>query len=148
MTTSFAVWRREGFIITTDPAATDLDAVCGFLATSYWARDVPRADLEASIRAARVYNLLEEAERRQIGFARVVTDGVRFAWLSDVFVLDAWRGRGLARWLVATIMADPTLREVRRWLLATLDAQGLYRACGWAEAPAGRLMEYRPAPTR
>lgn len=134
------LWRHASFLITSDPAATDIDLVCRFLQGTYWARDIPRETLERSIRAALAYNLLDEKEGRQIGFARVVTDEVRFAWLSDVFVLEAYRGRGLARWLVRTVLDDPRLREVGRWLLATQDAHGLYRRLGFEEVNPGRYM--------
>jgi GNAT superfamily N-acetyltransferase len=139
---TYRVWRRPGFVISTDPRATDLDQVCGFLATTYWARDVPREALEQSIRAALVYNLIDEASGRQAGFARVVTDQARFAWLSDVFVLEAYRGRGLGEWLVQAVLDDPRLARVGRFLLATADAHGLYREHGWRDAPPGRYMTF------
>lgn len=138
-----AAWRRAGFTIAADPAATDLDLVCGFLATSYWATGLAREVLERSIEGALVYNLIKDASCRQVGFARVVTDQARVAWLSDVFVLESHRGRGLGRWLVQTVMDDPRLAAVRRWMLATDDAHGLYRQLGWQEAPAGHYMTLR-----
>lgn len=144
MAEAHAEWRRDGFVITTDPGATDLDQVCGFLRTTYWAAELTRAELETSIRAALVYNLLEEPRRRQVGFARVVTDHARFAWLSDVFVLDPHRGRGLGTWLVGTVMGDPRVRHVRRWLLGTRDAHPLYRKLGWDDVPPGRYMVLIP----
>jgi GNAT superfamily N-acetyltransferase len=133
-------WRQGGFLIATDPGATDLDVVCGFLEGSYWAKGMPREILERSLRSALVYNLIEEAGGRQVGFARVVTDHARIAWLSDVFVLEAYRARGLGKWLVQTVQDDPRLATVRRWLLATADAHGLYRQHGWEDAPPGRYM--------
>jgi GNAT superfamily N-acetyltransferase len=136
-------WQRDGFTITTDPATTDLDVVCGFLADSYWAKGLARDLLERSVRAAMVYNLIEDGGR-QVGFARAVTDGARIAWLSDVFVLDRHRGRGLGKWLVQTVQDDPRLATVRRWVLATDDAHGLYRQHGWQDAPAGLYMHRRP----
>ena len=136
-------WRRAGFTIATDPAATDLDLVCGFLAGSYWAKGLAREVLERSIAAALVYNLIEDASGRQVGFARVVTDRARMAWLSDVFVLESHRGRGLGRWLAQTAMDDPRLATVRRWMLATDDAHGLYRQLGWQDAPPGHYMTLR-----
>jgi GNAT superfamily N-acetyltransferase len=138
-------WRQGGFVIATDPAATDLDVVCGFLEGSYWAKGVPREVLERSVRAALVYNLIDEARGCQVGFARVVTDHARMAWLSDVFVLDAYRARGLGKWLVQTVQDDPRLATIRRWVLATDDAHGLYRQHGWEDAPPGRYMHrHRP----
>ena len=132
-------------MIATDPATTDIDAVCDFLQTAYWAHDVSRADLVQSIRAALVYNLIDENDGAQIGFARVVTDGSRIGWLSDVYVLDAYRGRGLGKWLVGTVMADPRVAGLRRMVLATDDAHALYRQYGWSDAPPGRYMIYSKA---
>jgi GNAT superfamily N-acetyltransferase len=74
-----------------------------------WAEEVPRQVLEQSIRAALVYNLIDQASGRQVGFARVVSDQARFAWLSDLFVLEAYRGQGLGAWLVQTVLDDPRL---------------------------------------
>lgn len=136
------VRKRPGFRITSDPEATDLDLVCGFLRGTYWAGDVPRQVLEASFRSCLVYNLIDLEAGAQAGFGRVLSDRARFAWLSDVFVLDRYRGRGLGTWLVATIMADPRLQAVQRWLLATEDAHGFYRRCGWEDAPEGRYMVF------
>jgi ribosomal protein S18 acetylase RimI-like enzyme len=136
-------WRRAGFTIATDPAATDLDLVCGFLADSYWAKGLPREVLERSIREALVYNLIEDGSGQQVGFARVITDHARFAYLSDLFVLEAFRGRGLGKWLAQTVMDDPRLAAVRGWMLATDDAHGLYRQFGWRDAPPGRYMTWQ-----
>jgi GNAT superfamily N-acetyltransferase len=74
----------------------------------------------------------------------VLTDRARVAWLSDVFVVDEYRGHGLGKWLVETIMADPRLSPVGRWLLATRDAHDLYRRFGWEDAPADRYMVFTP----
>ncbi len=137
-------WRHAGFTIATDPAATDLDLVCGFLADSYWAKGLPREVLERSISEALAYNLIEDSSGQQVGFARVITDHARFAYLSDLFVLDAYRGRGLGKWLAQTVMDDPRLATVRGWMLATDDAHGLYRQLGWQDAPPGRYMTWRP----
>jgi GNAT superfamily N-acetyltransferase len=73
---------------------------------------------------------------RQVGFARVVTDHATFAYLADVFVVEAERGKGLGRHLVDIILAHPDLQGLRRWLLGTRDAHSLYRRCGFAEPPA------------
>jgi GNAT superfamily N-acetyltransferase len=142
MTEPYRAWRRDGFVISTDPAATDLDQVCNFLATTYWAKGLPRHVVEGSIRAALVYNLIDEANGRQAGFARVVSDLTRFAWLSDVFVLEAYRGKGLGGWLVQTVLDDSRLALVGRFLLATADAHRLYRRLGWEDVRPGRYMAF------
>lgn len=132
--------RHAGYLIDTDPAATDMEVVTGFLAASYWARGLARDTVERSIRNAMVWNLRDEADGRQVGFARAVSDTVRFAWLSDVFVLEAARGRGLGLFLMQTVLADPRVAEVERWLLGTRDMHPLYRRFGFEDAPAGRYM--------
>lgn len=122
-------WTREGYRISTDPAQLDLDVVHGFLATSYWAAGIPRDVVARSIEASVPFGLYRGDE--QVGFARVVTDRATFAYLCDVFVVEAHRGRGLGRWLVATVLAHPDLRALRRWMLATWDAHGLYAGHGF-----------------
>jgi GNAT superfamily N-acetyltransferase len=134
-----AEWHHEGFTISTDPARLDRALIMDFLAGTYWGQSIPRDRLERSIDHALVFGLYE-AGGGQVGFGRVVTDYARFAWLSDVFVLEAWRGRGLGKWLVETILAHEPLAGVTRWLLATRDAHALYRPLGFTEAPQGRFM--------
>lgn len=132
--------RQDGFTIDTERAATDLDVVCGFLANAWWTAGMPRATIERAVRASLVWNLRVEASGAQVGFARAVTDGVRFGWLSDVFVLDEFRGRGLGAFLVGAVLSDPRVGDVGRWLLATRDVHPLYRRFGFEDAPAGRYM--------
>ncbi|HZB93442.1 MAG TPA: GNAT family N-acetyltransferase [Stellaceae bacterium] len=141
--------------IDTDKARLDLAVVHRFLAASHWAKGLPMAVLARAIRHSLAYGLYRGG--RQIGFARVVTDRATFAYLADVFVLPEERGRGLGRWLIETILADPQLQSLRRWLLGTRDAQGLYARCGFGAPPppfafmerldAG-LYERRPAARR
>jgi len=136
-------WRRDQYRITTDPAEIDLDVVHGFLATTYWAAGVSRERLARSIEGSIPFGLFEGD--RQVGFARVVTDGAVFAWLADVFVAPEARGQGLGAWLIDTILAHPDIQGLRRWLLGTRDAHGLYRRAGFtALAYPDRMMEYRP----
>lgn len=138
------MWEHDGFTISTDPAHLDRDVIWRYLHDeSYWAAGVPRDLFERSIDASLNFGLFEgrpAADARQIGFARVVTDGATFAWLCDVFVLPAYRGRGLAKWLIETIVAEPDLRRVRSFVLATRDAHGLYAKYGWEPVEAGRMM--------
>jgi N-acetylglutamate synthase-like GNAT family acetyltransferase len=136
---------RDAFTISTDPARLDLDLIHGYLTRSYWAAGIPRDLVERSLRQSLNFGVYEA--RKQMGFARVVTDLATFAYLADVFVLEPYRGRGLSKWLLETILAHPDLQDVRRWHLVTRDAQGLYARFGFAEPPAGRHMErVRPNP--
>jgi GNAT superfamily N-acetyltransferase len=133
-------WERDGFIISTDPARIDLDVVHEFLAGSYWAEGIPREVVRRSIEHSLCFGLYQD--RRQIGFARVITDRATFAYLGDVFVLEAFRGRGLALWLLEVIQAHPELQGFRRWVLLTRDAHALYRQAGWSSLAApDRYME-------
>lgn len=131
--------RRDGFEISTDYARLDLDFVCGFLQGSYWAEGIPREKLEASFRNARIFGVYG-GEGPQVGFARVVTDGVRFVYLSDLFILESVRGRGLGKWLMETIYAHDGLGDVERWFLITRDARDFYRPLGFDDAPPGIVM--------
>jgi GNAT superfamily N-acetyltransferase len=133
-------WRRDGFTISTDPSRLDRDTIHEFLAGSYWAKAIPREIVDRSIEGALCFGLYENA--RQIGFARVITDFATFAYLADVFVLESHRGRGLAAWLMESILAHPKLQGLRRWMLVTRDAHPLYRKVGFtALAHPERVME-------
>ena len=139
-------WRRDGFLVTTDPARFDLDVIHGYLRRSYWAEGIPRETVERSLRNSLGFALIAQdpdgGASRQIGFARVVSDRATFAWLADVFVLEEWRGRGLSKWLVACVLEHPELQGLRRFTLGTRDAHGLYARCGFAPlADPTRAME-------
>ncbi|MEY4543813.1 MAG: hypothetical protein RL685_8 [Pseudomonadota bacterium] len=107
-----------------------MNAIHAFLVGSYWARDIPRELVERALRGSLCFGLFHVGE--QVGLARVVTDRATFAYLCDVYVLEAHRGRGLASWLVSQVLAHPELQGVRRFLLATRDAHGLYAKLGFA----------------
>jgi GNAT superfamily N-acetyltransferase len=123
-------WRRDGFEISTDPGRLDLDFTVDYLAGTYWGQDTPKEKLRRSIANALIFGLYR-AEGAQVGFCRVVSDQVRFAWLSDVFVLDELRGLGLGKWLVECAVHHPEVADVSRFLLATADAHGLYQQFGF-----------------
>ena len=122
---------KNGFEISTDAGRLDHDAIHEFLRRSYWAAGIPREMLDRSIEHALCFGLYEGP--RQIGFARVITDRATFAYLSDVYVLEEYRGRGLATWLMEAVLAYPDLQGLRRWMLATQDAHGLYRKVGFRD---------------
>jgi ribosomal protein S18 acetylase RimI-like enzyme len=121
--------RRDNFTISTDPARLDVDAICDFLTRAYWAIGRPRERTERALRNSLVFGLYDGG--KQIGLARVVSDYSIFAYLCDVFIHEDYRGRGLGKWLVQTVMEHPDLRDVRRWMLVTSDAHGLYRPFGF-----------------
>lgn len=127
------VAERDGFEISTDHARLDLDWLVAALSDrAYWAVGRSRETIERSIEGSRCFGLFNGS--RQVGLARVITDGATFAWLCDVFIDESVRGRGLGGWLVETIVAQPDLIEVRRFVLATRDAGELYRRHGGFDA--------------
>src|SRR5260370_13215829 len=133
-------WRRGEYLISTDRERLDIATIQGFLTTSYWDAGVPIEIVKRSIEHSVNFCLFQDD--RQVGFARVITDYATFAYLSDVFVLEPFRGRGLSKWLMQVIVAHPELQGLRRWMLLTRDAQGLYRQVGYAPlANPERAME-------
>ncbi len=120
----------DGYTISDDPDRLDLDMIHGYLAReSYWAQGVPRETVARAIQHSLPFGVYRDGA--QVGFARVISDRATYAYLEDVFILPAHRGRGLSKWLVATILAHPELQGLRRWALATRDAHGLYRQFGF-----------------
>ena len=123
------LWSKGDYEISTDPARVDAGMVHEFLTNSYWARGIPletvRLSIENSI-AFGVYLL-----QQQVGFARIISDLATFAYLADVFIVPAYRGRGLSRWLMECIVSHPDLQGLRRWMLGTQDAHGLYAKFGF-----------------
>lgn len=132
--------------ITTDPRRFDVAAIHRFLAGSYWSPNIPRALVERAIENSLCFAALLGGE--QVGFARVVTDRATFAYLADVFVLPEHRGRGHARRLMDAVAAHPELQGLRRFMLVTRDAHGLYAKYGFQPVAAPeRIMERaRPNP--
>lgn len=134
----------DELVVTSDPAAVDLEAVHAFLRTSYWSEEIPRDTVARAIANSIPFSVKRGAQ--QVGFARVITDRATFAYLSDVYVLEAFRGLGLARRLLDAVMAHPDLQGLRRFSLTTRDAGALYRRYGFTElaTPARHLEIYRP----
>jgi GNAT superfamily N-acetyltransferase len=122
-------WVNGSFTVTCDPARMDLAVIAEFLASSYWAKGIPAATVERSLAHSLCFALLDGS--RQVGFARVISDHATIAYLGDVFVLPEYRGRGLSKWLMECINSHPELQGLRRWILATRDAHGLYEKFGF-----------------
>jgi GNAT superfamily N-acetyltransferase len=127
--------------ISTDTDRLDVDVIHTFLAEdSYWARGIPRSVVQRAIRHSLCFGVYHRAA--QVGFARVVTDKTTFALLADVFVLEAHRGKGLSKWLMQCVVEHADLQGLRRLLLLTSDAHGLYRQFGFRElGDPSRFME-------
>jgi GNAT superfamily N-acetyltransferase len=134
-------WQRPPYTVSDDPDRLDVAAIHAYLTGSYWAAGIPRAVVEKSIAHSLCFGLYD-GDGRQVGFARVVTDRATFAYLGDVYVLEAHRGRGLSKFLMECIDAHPELAGLRRFMLVTADAHGLYAQFGFrAPARPERLME-------
>ena len=127
--------QRDEYLISTDPARLDVPFVHDYLSRhTYWAQERPLAVVEKSIAHSLCFGVYLHQSRAQVGFARVVTDRATFAWLCDVFVVDAHRNRALSKWLVECVNAHPDLQGINRLVLATRDAHELYRRYGSFEA--------------
>ena len=122
-------WVKGTLTVTCDPAKLDHAVIVEFLASSYWARGIPLETVEKALAHSLCFALLEGD--RQIGLARVISDHATFAYLADVFVFPEYRGKGLSKWLVECIVSHPELQGLRRWMLATRDAHGLYERFGF-----------------
>ena len=120
---------RDNFIISTDKHRLDLDVIHEFLARSYWAAGISRETVACSIQNSLCFGIYRNDQ--QVGFARVISDQATFAYLADVFVLEAFRGTGLSKWLMQCIIEHPNLQGLRRWVLGTRDAHGLYAQFGF-----------------
>lgn len=124
--------------------AVDFDRVHGWLTQTYWSPGIER---EKVVRAAQGSSLVINAyhEGNQVGYLRLVSDRATFAWVCDVFVAEEARGHGLAKRMVRHALEHPLHQGLRRWMLATADAHGVYRECGFIPmAQPERYMEHRP----
>ncbi|MCW3463866.1 GNAT family N-acetyltransferase [Chitinophaga nivalis] len=139
---------QEGdYLISTDKSKLDTEVIHQFLATeSYWAQGIPLSIVEKCIAGSLCFGLYHD--NRQIGFARVITDGASFAYLADVFVVTSHRGKGLSKFIMRAVIAHPDLQGLRRWLLVTADAHSLYRQFGFTDItdPQKFLQLHRPQP--
>lgn len=122
-------YQRGEYEISTERKRLDLDVIHGFLSTAYWSEGVARERVEKSIDGSMSFGLYRE--QQQIGFARVITDHTTFAYMADVFVLEAFRGLGLGKWLIETIVGHPELQDLRRFLLFTESAHKFYEPFGF-----------------
>ena len=156
--------RRGEFLISTDPARLDLDVIHGFLTNCYWAKGIPREVVARSIEHSLCFGIYHVEEQEfpglataarpgapqvrlaQVGFARVISDFATIAYLGDVFVLEAYRGRGLSAWMMECIVQHPQLQGLRRWILLTRDAHELYAKFGFTPVKSpGSYMELHRA---
>jgi hypothetical protein len=120
--------QHNGYLVSDDPVRIDVDAVHAFLTTTYWAEGIPRELVARSLENSLCFGAYTEAGE-QVGLARVISDYATFAWLADVYMLDAHRG--LSKALMRAIVSHPRLQGLRRFQLVTLNAHGLYAQFGF-----------------
>jgi ribosomal protein S18 acetylase RimI-like enzyme len=138
--------RRDGYVLTTDRARIPADEALALLHTTFWAKDMPREQLLRAMRASVCVGVL--ASDRLVAFARAVTDLATFAYLCDVVVDPAHSRRGLAQWMVRTILEHPQMQGFRRFALVTRNAKPLYEKLGFTDRPTSTYMELKPAAPR
>ena len=138
-------FRRDAFLISTDPGRLDLDVIHGFLTNCYWAKGIPREVVARSNEHSLCFGVYD-GSGVQVGFARVISDFSTVAYIGDVFVLESHCGRGLGKWLMECIAQHPALQNLRRWMLTTRDAHGLYSQVGFTPVkfPERYMERHRP----
>ncbi len=133
--------KSNNFTISTDQTRFDLELIHSVLTKLPWAEGVTLEVVKHAMQHSLAFGIFEGTS--QIGYARVVTDFTRTAWLADVFILNSHRGQGLGKYFVKTILEHPRLQTVK-WLLTTDDAQDLYRQFGFSELDPSKFMIRQP----
>lgn len=132
-------FRKDGYIISTDKELLQFDVIHNYLKTSYWSPEIPMDVVKRAAAGSIAFGIYKDSGE-QIGYARVISDCATFAYIADVFVLEAERGKGLSKWLMACIMQLPELQGLRRWGLATNDAHSLYAQFGFVPLDRPEIM--------
>ena len=141
MHTSLLSRRHGAYTISDDPARLDITAIHGFLKRAYWSEEIPRSILERALPASLCIGAYD-ASGAQVGLARFISDYATFCYVCDVYVLEEHRGQGLSKAMMKMATEHPKLQGLRRWLLGTSDAHGLYAQFGFTlPARPDRLME-------
>ncbi|MFZ1800381.1 MAG: GNAT family N-acetyltransferase [Chitinophagaceae bacterium] len=134
--------KMQDYMISTNKKLLDIHVIHNYLSErSYWAQGIPIKTVQRSIRHSICFGVYEK--EKLVGFARLVSDQATFAYLADVFILESHRGLGLSKWLMQCIHEYPGTKNLRRWMLTTKDAHGLYAQFGWKllnEDMASRIM--------
>lgn len=129
------IFRKDEFLITTDKDKMDIKEIHRYLSKeSYWAKNIPFQRVEKSVENS--FNFGVFKDDKQIGYAKIITDFSTIAYLGDVYILENYRGLGLSKWLMESIMSHPDLQGLRRWILLTADAHELYKKYNWTPISA------------
>lgn len=123
---------KDNYLISTDKSLLCIDDIHRFLShKAYWCLGIPKEVVSKAIENSLCFGLFDETSKKQVGFARVVTDKATFAWICDVYIEEAYRGRSLSKWLMEVLLSHPDLLSLRRVCLATKDAHDLYKMYGF-----------------
>jgi GNAT superfamily N-acetyltransferase len=123
--------READTLVSCDRTKLDLDGIHAFLTHAYWSEGVSRETVERGIENSIPFGVYLDGD--QVGFARVISDRASYAYLADVYIEEPFRGRGLSKLLMRAVIGHPELQGLRRWILGTRDAHGLYRQFGFTE---------------
>lgn len=136
--------KQDEYLMSTDPAKLDPVAVHAFLTNVYWCQGISLELIEKALANSLCFGIYHQGQ--QVGLSRVVTDYATYAYLCDVYVLEAHRGKGLGHWMVECVMTHPELQNLRRFTLATRDAHGIYAAFGFTppKAPERQMERHDP----
>ena len=132
-------YQKDEYTISTDKTKLQFDVIHGFLSTSYWSPNIPMEIVKRAAENSTAFGIYKNSlligegwgGASQVGYARIISDYATFAYLADVFVLESERGKGISKWLMECITQQPDLQGLRRWMLATRDAHGLYAKFGF-----------------
>ena len=122
-------YKKDEYTISTDKTKLQFDVIHGFLSTSYWSPNIPMEIVRRAVEHSTTFGIYKA--ENQVGYARIISDYATFAYLADVFVLESERGKGISKWLMECITQQADLQGLRRWMLATRDAHGLYAQFGF-----------------
>lgn len=132
-------YKKDEYTISTDKTKLQFDVIHGFLSTSYWSPNIPMEIVRRAAEHSTTFGIYKNSlpigegwgGAAQVGYARIISDHATFAYLADVFILESERGKGISKWLMECITQQPDLQGLRRWMLATRDAHGLYAQFGF-----------------
>lgn len=135
----------SGYRVSSSREEMDFDVIHSYISNTYWAEGIPKETFKKALDNSLCFGVFS-SEGKQVGFARMITDQATFAYLADVFVDEAHRGKGLSKWLMQEVHDHPSLQGLRRILLATRDAHSLYQQFGYTSlsSPATFMQKWQP----
>lgn len=135
----------SGYRVSSSREEVDFDVIHSYISNTYWAKGIPKETFKKALDNSLCFGVFS-SEGKQVGFARMITDLATFAYLADVFIDEAHRGKGLSKWLMQEVHDHPSLQGLRRMLLATRDAHGLYQQFGYTSlsSPATFMQKWQP----